>query len=122
MKRSRWLCAVLVPALAWGALGLPTAVAQQQTPAPGPARAPIVTAPYEPTDADRVRADYLNVVYVPGKAIICGAGVLASTGVMLLSLGSAYRDAVGFLDEGCGGKWMLTPGDVAVRRAPKMRY
>ncbi len=121
MKRSRWLCGVLITALVWGALEVPTAVAQEQTPTPGLTRAAVTPAPYEPTEADRTKAEFLNVVYVPGKAFLCGAGVLVSTGIMLISFGSAYRDALNFYDEGCGGKWVLTPSDVSGRRAPLTR-
>jgi hypothetical protein len=95
---------------------LPTVVAQAQTPFLAPAQAPINAPAHEPTEGDRVRADFMNVIYVPGKALTCGAGALVSTWIMLVSLGSAYRDAVSFYDEGCGGKWALSPYDVMGRR------
>jgi hypothetical protein len=67
----------------------------------------------EPTDADRVGAGFLNVVYVPGKAIACTAGTVTSVVLMLLTLGSAYRAATGVFNEGCGGTWVLTPEHVS---------
>jgi hypothetical protein len=62
----------------------------------------------DPTDGDATAAGFLNVVYVPGKAIICTAGVLTSTLVMLLTLGSGYRAARGVFLEGCSAPWALT--------------
>ena len=63
----------------------------------------------EPTTGDAVGAGFLNVIYVPGKAIICTAGTLTSVLVMLLTFGSGYRAATGVFNEGCGGDWVLTP-------------
>ena len=122
MKTSKRLCAALVAVVViGGALAPLTATAQMQTPPP-PAPAPITSGPYEPTQGDRVGAGFLNVVYVPGKAIICGAGAVAATGLMLLTLGSGYHAAVDIFHEGCGGKWQLTPYDVAAKRAPEEEY
>ena len=84
MNTSKWLCAGLVAVFAWGALGGPAAMAQTQTPPGGAMPAPITTPPYEPTQGDRVGAGVLNVVYVPGKAIVCGAGVVAGGLLMLV--------------------------------------
>jgi hypothetical protein len=86
---------------------------------PGPMPPPTVSGPYQPTQGDRVGAGFLNVVYVPGKAIVCSLGTLASAGIMLLTFGSAYDAAVGIFSEGCGGKWTVTPYDVAAKRAPE---
>jgi hypothetical protein len=67
----------------------------------------------DPTTGDAVGAGFLNVIYVPGKAIICTAGALTSVVVMLLTFGSAYRAATGVFNEGCGGDWVLTPEHVS---------
>lgn len=117
MSRANRLCAAVVAALVIGGSLAPEMVAaQMQTPPPP---APMVTGPYQPTQGDKVGAGFLNVVYVPGKAIVCGVGTLASAGLMLLTFGSAYDAAVGIFTEGCGGKWMVTPYDVAAKRAPE---
>jgi len=71
------------------------------------------------SDGDRVGAGFLNVGYVPGKAIVCGLGTVASVGVMIITLGSAYRAAVATFKEGCGGTWVLTPEHVAGKIPPK---
>lgn len=113
MKHARQLCVVLVAALMCSVAVSPSA-AQGQHPAPG--STPAAPAASEQSDGEQFRADLLNVAYVPGKAFVCGAGVLATAGIMLISFGSAYRDALSFFDEGCGGKWRLTPEDLAGRR------
>ncbi|MCI0545914.1 MAG: hypothetical protein L0027_01365 [Candidatus Rokubacteria bacterium] len=67
----------------------------------------------EPTSADAVGAGFLNILYVPGKAILCGLGTIAATGLMLLTFGSAYRPAVQVFQDGCHGQWVLTAENVS---------
>lgn len=67
----------------------------------------------DPTDGDATAAGFMNVVYVPGKAIICTAGVVTSTLVMLLTFGSGYRAARGVFLEGCSAPWVLTADHVS---------
>jgi hypothetical protein len=73
----------------------------------------------EVSTGDRVGAGVLNVAYVPGKAIVCGLGTVASAVVTLVTLGSAYRAAVATFKEGCGGTWVLTPEHVAGKVPPR---
>jgi hypothetical protein len=68
---------------------------------------------HDPTEGDAVAAGFMNVVYVPGKAIICTAGVLTSTVLMLLTFGSGYRAARGVFLEGCSAPWVLTADHVS---------
>jgi hypothetical protein len=114
MRTSKRLCAAFVLVLAIsGPLGPLAAMAQGMQPAmtrePGS----------EPTAAAKNGAGFLNVVYVPGKAILCGTGAVASTALMLLTFGSAYHAAVSLFNEGCGGHWVLTPSDVTGKRPPE---
>ncbi len=120
MKTSKRVCAALVAVVMIGGVLAPlTATAQQtQTPPPEPA----ARGPYQPTEGDRIGANFLNVIYVPGKGIVCGAGAVAGTLIMLLTFGSAYHAAVEIFNEGCGGKWKLTPYDVAAKRTPEEPY
>jgi len=67
----------------------------------------------EPTPGDATAAGIMNVVYVPGKAILCTAGVLTSTVLLLLTFGSAYRAARGVFLEGCSAPWALTADHVS---------
>jgi hypothetical protein len=66
-----------------------------------------------PTIGDAVGAGLLNVVYIPGKVILCTAGVVTSTVLMLATFGSSYRAARGVFLEGCGAPWVLTAGYVS---------
>jgi hypothetical protein len=72
----------------------------------------------EVSTADRVGAGVLNVAYVPGKAILCGLGTVASAVVTVVTFGSGYRAAVATFKEGCGGAWVLTPEHVAGKIPP----
>jgi len=76
-----------------------------------PAVEPITS--HDPTAGDATAAGFMNVVYVPGKAIICTAGVLTSTLVMLLTFGTGYRAARGVFLEGCSSPWVLTADHVS---------
>ena len=109
---TKGLCALLVAVMALTGPLLSRAAMVQA--------AEMSTAPVDAdgADSDRVGAGFLNVVYVPGKAIVCGLGTIASAGVMLLTFGSAYRAAVATFQEGCGGTWVLTPEHVAGKVPP----
>jgi hypothetical protein len=132
MKISHWISAALVAALfVTGPLAPLAAFAQapQTVPPleppltsqkPGQERVPVdpvekmlmpsvePTTSKDPTQGDATAAGFLNVVYVPGKAIVCTAGVLTSTVLMLLTFGSAYRAARSVFLEGCSAPWALT--------------
>jgi len=120
MKTSRWLAAALVLVLVIGGFLVPLAGAQMAPapPAPPPLPAP-AQGPAEPGQGAKVGAGFLNVVYVPGKVILCGAGAVVSAGLMVLTFGSAYHAATQVFNEGCGGPWVLTPYDVTGRRPPE---
>jgi len=110
---TKWLCGLLVALMALtGPLLSRAAVVQA-------AELSSTAADVEVSDSDRVGAGVLNVAYVPGKAIVCGLGTVASAVVMLVTLGSAYRAAVSTFREGCGGTWILTPEHVAGKIPPR---
>jgi hypothetical protein len=110
---TKWLCGLLVAAMALtGPLLSRAAVVHAAEPSPSP-------ADVEVSDADRVGAGFLNVGYVPGKALVCGLGTVATVGLMVITLGTAYRAAIGTFKEGCGGTWILTPEHVAGKVPPK---
>jgi hypothetical protein len=119
MKISPWISAALVAALfVSGPLAPMAAFAQ----APQTVQERVPVDPVEkmlmpsvepitskdPTAGDAVAAGFMNVVYVPGKVIVCTAGVLTSTVLMLLTFGSSYRAARGVFLEGCSAPWALT--------------
>src|SRR5260370_9877872 len=89
----------------------PSLIDRQPVPMPysnlPPALDPVTST--DPTPGDAVGAGFLNIIYVPGKAIICTAGTLTSRIVMLLTFGSGHRAATRVFNEGCGGDWVLPP-------------
>jgi len=137
MKISPWISAALVAALiVSGPLAPMAAFAQAPQTAPPveppltsqkPGQESVPVDPVEkmlmpsvepitskdPTGGDAIAAGLLNVVYVPGKVIVCTAGVLTSTVLMLLTFGSAYRAARGVFLEGCSAPWALTAAYVS---------
>jgi hypothetical protein len=68
----------------------------------------------EPSSGREVAAGFANVLYVPGKAIACTLSAGFWAGIMVLSLGGAYKDAetAKVVNEGCGGKWILKGKDL----------
>jgi hypothetical protein len=110
---TKWLCGLLVAVMALTSPLLTRAAvvhAAELSPSP---------VDVEVSDADRVGAGFLNAAYVPGKAIVCGLGTVATVGLMIITLGTAYRAAIGTFREGCGGTWILTPEHVAGKVPPK---
>jgi hypothetical protein len=117
----RWLCAIVAftmvltgPFASWtaGAQGL---MQQQQS--------SILNEPpsggAEPTEGDAVAAGLMNVVYVPGKAIICTLGTIATVGLLLLTFGTAHQAAKSTFVEGCGGDWVLSADHLSGKIQPK---
>jgi len=99
---TKWLCGLLVAVMALTSPLLSRAAmvhAAELSSEASPVDADV-------SDSDRVGAGFLNVVYVPGKAIVCG-------------LGTAYRAAIDTYREGCGGTWVLTPEHVAGKIPPQ---
>ncbi len=131
MSKSKWLSTVLVTVLvAVGPLGPITAMAQMPAAQPAPGQSatappstgeqmPSMQPPPSPTAAEppstgaKVGAGALNVVYVPGKAILCGMGTIAAGAIMIVTFGSAHREAASFFNEGCSGSWLITPQQAA---------
>jgi hypothetical protein len=54
----------------------------------------------------------VNVFRVPGKTLLCGLAAITSGGLMVLTLGTQYRTIGAVFREGCGGKWIIEPGDL----------
>jgi hypothetical protein len=118
MSIPQWVSAVFAALLA---VAPTAAVAQTSTSATAPLQPmqsmqpemvdEIVTTP--PGTGAKIGAGVLNVVYLPGKAIICSAGTLVAGAFMIATFGQAYREATSVFNEGCRGAWLLTPEEVA---------
>jgi hypothetical protein len=88
----------------------PEPVAQQ--PAPQPMAEPLRESRMAESAAYNVGAGIANVFYIPGKCILCAAGVASGVFIMLVTIGSAPRPAAYFAREGCGGRWYLVGDDL----------
>lgn len=88
----------------------PEPVAQQPVPQPMPE--PLRESRMAESAAYNVGAGIANVFYIPGKCILCAAGVASGVFIMLVTIGSAPRPAAYFAREGCGGRWYLVGDDL----------
>ena len=88
----------------------PEPVAQQPPPQQMPE--PLRESRMAESAAYNVGAGIANVFYIPGKGILCAAGVASGVFIMLVTIGSAPRPAAYFAREGCGGRWYLVGDDL----------
>ena len=121
MTITRWKCVALAlvvmlagPYATW----LSMAEAQtRQSAVPMDSSGSILTSntveSHAPTKGDAVAAGFMNVVYVPGKAIVCTLGTVGTIGLLLVTFGFAYQAAANVFREGCGGDWVLTPEHIS---------
>ena len=129
MSIPKWVSAVFAVLLAAGPLGPMAAVAQtsataplqpMQSMQPDTAEESVISPPGV---GAKIGAGVLNVVYLPGKVITCSAGTLVAGAFMLVTFGTAYREATSFFNEGCRGAWLLTAEQVAaVPRKVQFEY
>ena len=129
MKISAWISAALVAVLFASGPLAPMAAFAQARPAvdppltsqkPGQERVPVdpvekmLMPAVDPitntnsTAGDAAGAAVMNVVFIPGKVIICSSGFVASSLLMLITFGSAYSAARSIFLEGCAAPWALT--------------
>jgi hypothetical protein len=77
-----------------------------------------VHRPPEPVDGRQVGTDdsagaaVANILYVPGRGIVCGASAIVSGVAMLLTLGQDYEGASELMHGGCSGPWLVRPQDI----------
>ena len=64
-----------------------------------------------PSGGATAAATASNIVYVPGKAIVCGTSGVLWFVAMLLTFGALYQESADFVKGGCGGRWVLTGED-----------
>lgn len=80
--------------------------------------------PAEPGPAHEMGAVVVNVVHVPGKAILCTLGGVVGFVTLIATAGSSYRTAARLMNEGCGGPWAITAKDfqAALEEDPGRKY
>jgi hypothetical protein len=88
----------------------PAAQLPAQQPLPQPE--PVSSSRGSDSAAYNVGAGIANVFYIPGKCVLCAAGVASGVLIMLFTIGSAPRPAAYFAREGCGGRWYLVGDDL----------
>lgn len=121
IRKHRWLCAAMAVVLT-----LTGPLALLLVPAPAGAQTSQMSgmpgekaASMEPTDLHRAGSAFVNLFYVPGKVILCAAGTVVTTLVLLGTFGSGYNAAGKVFNEGCGGDWVVTPEHISGKIPPR---
>lgn len=65
-----------------------------------------------PGSDDEAGSIAANIVYVPGRGLLCGASGLMAGVVMIVTFGQAYDSASELLHGGCSGPWLLGPSEI----------
>jgi hypothetical protein len=100
------------------ATGQPPAGTSFQAPPRTPAEPMRPAAAYElPTAVYHIFAGIATGVLIPGRAITCSFGSVISMTILVATLGTGYRTATRALEEGCGGKWIVTGDDLRPGRS-----
>jgi predicted lipid-binding transport protein (Tim44 family) len=122
---ARVLSLVVAIAVSWSvALAPLPAAAQSETPpaAPAqPAQQPDLyqealkasqAPPRQNEAAYQTGAVVASAFSVPGRVILCGLGSGLTLATLLVTLGTGYSAAKSIFEEGCLGKWVVTPEDL----------
>ena len=65
-----------------------------------------------------VAAGVMTGFLIPGRVVTCALGNAAAGALLVITFGSAYRAATRVVEEGCGGKWVLSADDLLPDRQP----
>lgn len=86
--------------------------------APGTPEEPPKAAGIErlPADVYEGMAAVATAFLIPGRIITCTAGGALGLLALVGTLGSGYRFATAIVEEGCGGKWILSAEDLLPER------
>src|SRR5262245_42663076 len=57
-------------------------------------------------------ATVLTVAKAPFNVILCGVGTAFGIALFAVTLGTAHRESVRVVEEGCGGPWIVTGDDI----------
>ena len=71
-----------------------------------------LAGPDDNRPANEAGATAANILYVPGRAIVCGASALTAFVVMAVTFGQDYTGASEMMHGGCSGPWTLKAEDV----------
>jgi hypothetical protein len=125
MIGARLLSVLLIVALMGsGVFGPPFVGAQSETQPPNAPPAPGQPDLYQqalrmspPAEEDypgayQTGAAVASAFSVPGRAIICVTGSVFSVLALVVTFGSGYGAAKSIFEEGCIGRWIVTPDDL----------
>jgi hypothetical protein len=73
---------------------------------------PAATNGRVPGPDDEAGSVAANILYAPGRGLLCGASGLMAGVVMLVTFGQSYDSASELLHGGCSGPWLLGPRDI----------
>lgn len=105
------------------------AVAQQPTPPGQPGtfqEAPKAVGPHMPRVDDRtltpeayeLAAGVATTFLAPGRVITCALGSALGIATLAVTFGTGYDFATRILEEGCGGRWVVTGRDLVPEPRP----
>jgi hypothetical protein len=77
-----------------------------------PLMMPAPPVPHRYQAAYQAGATVATLFSLPGRAVLCTAGSALSLVTMLVTFGSGYGAAKSVFEEGCIGKWVVTPDDL----------
>jgi len=97
------------PSPAPPAPGPPSPAPQMMQP---PLMMPAPPVPHRYQAAYQAGATVATLFSLPGRAVLCTAGSALSLATMLVTFGSGYAAAKGVFEEGCIGRWIVTPDDL----------
>jgi hypothetical protein len=83
---------------------LAAACAVHRPPAPPDGRTPAAD-----DEAGSIAADLL---YVPGRGLLCGGSAIMAGLVMVVTMGQSYDSASELMHGGCSGPWTVRPSDI----------
>jgi hypothetical protein len=115
------------PLASWAAAQQPTPPPAQQPAAPPPATQPQMfqedvkpVAPRRGVDAYDIGAGVATVFAVPGRAFLCGVGIVAAITIFAMTFGSRPHVSGEIIDEGCAGRhsWVVRGDDLRPRPTP----
>jgi hypothetical protein len=85
-------------------LALTAGCAVHTPPAPVDARTPAAD--------DEAGSTASNILYAPGRGLLCGSSAVMAGLVMVVTLGQSYDTASELMHGGCSGPWVVRPSDV----------
>ena len=124
---SRLLGLFLVVVLAGTGVLTPLAAVAQSQPQPAEPEPDLYEETFKPSLTGELASGTLYtagaLIATPfvfgGRAVLCGVGSVLSVGVLALTLGTGYGAAKDVFEEGCIGKWVVTPYDLRAENTRK---